>query len=99
MMVQPMVENAIEHGIIKSKNDGFLSLNFSKHDGSLIINISDNGKGLSEDFQFKPDHALQIIKEHVNLIKQKTGIGSLEINQGVEGKGLTVIITLPYLTE
>ena len=46
-LVQPIVENAIIHGLEGSKNDGEISLRAYAENGTLIIEVTDNGAGLS----------------------------------------------------
>lgn len=46
IMLQPLVENAIRHGIARSAAPGRLEISASKQGESLIIEIEDNGVGL-----------------------------------------------------
>jgi ligand-binding sensor domain-containing protein len=45
MILQPFVENAIWHGLLHKKGDGWLSITFRKGEGSLVCTIEDNGIG------------------------------------------------------
>lgn len=47
MLLQPVVENAINHGIFNKENDGFVNLSFEKiNDATISISISDDGVGI-----------------------------------------------------
>ncbi len=46
MLLQPLVENAILHGLTPLNGGGKLQINFSRHNGLLITTIVDNGIGL-----------------------------------------------------
>ncbi len=46
MLIQPIVENAIYHGLKKKADAGIISLAASKRDGLLIIQVEDNGRGM-----------------------------------------------------
>lgn len=47
--VQPLIENAIEHGLLPLEDGGELELSCITKDKSYIIEIKDNGVGMSED--------------------------------------------------
>jgi sensor histidine kinase YesM len=95
MMIQPIVENAIEYGIDKEKDDGMIYISFSTSEHTINIHISDNGSGLPDNFQLKPNHALTIINEHIKLIKKKTGIGLFVF--GNKDNGAYFHIELPII--
>ncbi len=45
LIIQPFVENAIEHGLSKKESAGHLTLRIMENDGRLQIEIEDNGIG------------------------------------------------------
>lgn len=45
MLIQPIVENAIEHGLVHKGNEGKLTVNFHKYKAQLEISVEDNGVG------------------------------------------------------
>lgn len=48
MILQPLVENSIEHGFIEYENDGIINITIKKGIGNVIIIIEDNGCGIDE---------------------------------------------------
>ncbi len=46
ILVQPLVENAIYHGIKNKKQKGFISINGFLQDKNIIITVADNGIGM-----------------------------------------------------
>ena len=46
MLIQPIVENAIYHGLKKKEDAGIISLEASRSDGHLVIEVEDNGMGM-----------------------------------------------------
>lgn len=48
LLLQPFVENAIEHGLLSKEGTGHLAVNFSKENGQLICTIDDDGIGRKE---------------------------------------------------
>jgi len=45
MLLQPVIENAIKHGVAKSGDKGLLQINISEEHTSLHIRVTDNGPG------------------------------------------------------
>jgi ligand-binding sensor domain-containing protein/uncharacterized membrane-anchored protein YhcB (DUF1043 family) len=54
MLLQPFVENAINHGLVyKENNDGLLGIHFSKNEDKLICVVEDNGIGRTKAAEIK----------------------------------------------
>ncbi len=104
LVLQPILENAFEHGLKNKVEDGQLWVCFARQDNSLKITVADNGDGLEPE----------AIAELDGLLKQKTescavtGLVNvhrrLQLRFGPEygldvaatpGGGLTVTICLP----
>lgn len=49
LILQPIVENAFMHGIGENEDGGVISLRARKEEGFVIVEIEDNGKGMSKD--------------------------------------------------
>jgi tetratricopeptide (TPR) repeat protein len=101
MILQPFVENSIEHGFAGVDYPGNLSIKFAKDKTELLIQIIDNGKGLSTDIRENNEHisrASQIIKDRIYLlnIKLKTKAG-FSIDNNESGKGVIIKIHLPLI--
>ena len=47
-MLQPIVENAIFHGIDHEKKNGHIGIKIEKHNNDIVYTISDNGCGMNE---------------------------------------------------
>lgn len=48
MTLQPLVENAIYHGIKEKREKGFISIVGTEEEDCLILKVSDTGKGMDE---------------------------------------------------
>lgn len=46
-LLQPLVENAVKHGISKKMHPGILKITSNKKGGSLYLSVEDNGPGLN----------------------------------------------------
>ncbi|QZY54147.1 sensor histidine kinase [Crassaminicella profunda] len=49
MLLQPIVENAINHGIEKKKEGGMIELSLYKINNAVVIKIKDDGVGMSKE--------------------------------------------------
>lgn len=76
MIVQPLIENAIIHGLNNRPTNGEISITFSEDITNLIIQIEDNGIGINRSqTQKKPNHksiGLKNVKGRLALINGAT---------------------------
>jgi two-component system, LytTR family, sensor kinase len=49
LFLQPIVENAIRHGVAPQKSPGTIAIRAHRHDGRLLVQVEDNGPGLQSD--------------------------------------------------
>ncbi|PKP28092.1 MAG: hypothetical protein CVU06_00070 [Bacteroidetes bacterium HGW-Bacteroidetes-22] len=76
MLVQPFVENAIEHGIM-NRIDGLIRIEFAMMGKGLSIIVTDNGVGMPLNHcgdpvtHSKRTHALQITHDRIALLNEK----------------------------
>jgi two-component system LytT family sensor kinase len=49
MLLQPIVENALKHGLAGKLGGGELTINTATQDGRLVISIEDNGVGIPKE--------------------------------------------------
>lgn len=47
--LQPLVENAIKHGIMPRQEGGIVTITTSRHDGRLFVGVANDGPGLEAD--------------------------------------------------
>jgi ligand-binding sensor domain-containing protein len=77
-MIQPIVENAIKHGVKKLKSgDGQIHLTVTKPGNYVLIVIYDNGSGLNNDNNMIASGngaSLKIVKERLALFGKGSGI-------------------------
>ena len=109
LIIQPIVENCIYHGIKKKRGSGHISIRAFQQEKNLIIKVSDDGCGMTEEIRSK---ILSDEIEPENI--SGSGIGVRNVNERIqlrfgkeygifyeseEGKGTTVTYVLPYCTE
>ncbi|MES2862486.1 MAG: histidine kinase [Bacteroidota bacterium] len=108
LLLQPIVENAIIHGLAPKKEHGQLNISFEKNDKSLLCKVKDNGIGIkaSLEKQNQRQHeskAISITNERLALIENEEATEVIfEINETTDTLGKTsgteVIIQIPFKT-
>ena len=106
LILQPIVENCIYHGIKKKRGTGKITIRAYRRDQNLIIEVSDDGCGMPEEICRK---ILSDEIESENI--SGSGIGVKNVNERIqlrfgkkyglsysseEGVGTTVTYVLPY---
>lgn len=49
LLIQPIVENSLKHGGVMEDKDGYISVSVYADGGDVVIDVEDNGRGLSEE--------------------------------------------------
>ena len=94
LIIQPLVENSLRHGIGPKKEGGTITVAAHKKDDSLVLMVSDNGVGLDGNDSSPTDRVgLSNIRERLHHIYGDGG--RLEIDTPASG-GLTARITIPF---
>ena len=108
MILQPIVENAVNHGIRDIEWEGKIHLTVTGDADYIRISVKDNGKGMTQE---QIEGVLSGNREHRNEEGDSTGIGMnnvisrlelyyeesglMEINSEGEGKGTETVIYIP----
>ncbi len=101
MLLQPFVENAIEHGFRNISYKGLLVISFSVKGAFLMIEIDDNGIGLhknNNENRSKQSLAQIILRERIELIYTANGQkAQFEVKNkvGAAQSGVLVAIQIP----
>ncbi|MGM7723660.1 hybrid sensor histidine kinase/response regulator [Metabacillus sp. Hm71] len=85
LTIQPLVENAVKHGILSKPEGGTISIKLSEEGNDLKVEICDDGKGISPEKQ----HNLFTFEK----TEQKRGIGLMNVNRRLKQiyrQGLTI---------
>lgn len=68
LLLQPVIENAVKHGISGLQESGLLTIDYRIHADDLRITVTDNGRGYSNSST--KGHGLKLIDERVTLMNQ-----------------------------
>jgi two-component system LytT family sensor kinase len=97
LILQPIVENAIRHGIAPSTEAGYIEIEARRFNGTLHVQITDNGPGLSTN-----GNSGRIFKEGVGLSNTQARLQQLygtehrlDLSNTARG-GLTVTLEIPF---
>lgn len=101
LLIQPLVENAIRHGISSRRNGGQVTLWIRKNEGYLTIKVMDNGVGISQE---KINQILNLIQYEnsgvgiINIVKRiKKYSGATFLIESEEQKGTTIMVIIPCM--
>ncbi|MBP5607455.1 MAG: histidine kinase [Lachnospiraceae bacterium] len=109
MILQPIVENAVNHGIREMGDQGHIQLKVFRDGERVFISVKDNGKGMSSEdiekllggewkYEEKKGDSNGIGMDNViarlKLFSERDDV--IDIVSEGQGKGTEVIINLPY---
>ncbi len=102
LILQPLVENAIIHGLAPMNESGELLIEFEKNSNRLVCKVIDNGIGYSKSLNKnlngkKTSKAIQITKERIALENNYSVTNDFMIRDRLNSKGTEVVINLPLL--
>jgi len=108
LLIQPLIENAINHGLIPQNKKGKIDICFALDEDNIIVcEILDNGVGINKSIENKKTSvnihksmALGIIKQRLSIIAKKTKknarLETYQINdKAKQSMGTKVIVILP----
>lgn len=93
LTVQPLVENAINHGICNTKHGGIIQIKATETEDFYEIRVIDNGAGFYENELYDPNRSHTGIDNVRGRLKNMCN-GTLEI-ASILGVGTTAIIKIP----
>ena len=102
LTLQPLIENAIEHGLAKKRNNGNIWIKGEQQGEKIYIHVIDNGDGISEEELIEQQKQLEESSingsRHIGLrnVNQRLKLVfgeecGLKVN-GTPGEGLCVTV-------
>ena len=68
LLLQPIVENAVKHGVAGMQDKGMITVTFKRDDNNIIATVQDNGIGFSD--KAKTGYGLKLTRDRVALLNQ-----------------------------
>jgi len=97
LILQPIVENAIKHGLINKEHGGMIKISSSKQNNEILISVEDNGMGMDvHDYS----HEIDLDgRSHIGLsnVEQRLKLlcsGTMDIESEL-GRGTRVTLHIP----
>ena len=92
-LLQPLVENAIQHGVAPRGEGGRIEIAAERQNGHLLLRVADDGPGLPESGRVREGVGIQNTRDR--LAKLYGESGALTLRNRPEG-GLRAEVRLPY---
>lgn len=95
LVLQPLVENAIRHGISLKNSTGLLSIKSYCENGSVHLTVSDDGPGLPSDWRLEKSEGIGLANTNARLKHLYGNKYRFDVSNGKNG-GTTASITIPF---
>jgi ligand-binding sensor domain-containing protein/anti-sigma regulatory factor (Ser/Thr protein kinase) len=103
MILQPLIENALLHGIMPSAIAGEIIIDLKEQEGNLVIKITDNGIGIANSMALKvgthKSRGMELIKKRVAALSsfgaQPITIAMLPAFADEKNPGNQIILFIP----
>jgi two-component system, LytTR family, sensor kinase len=95
LVLQPLVENSVKHGILPREEGGELRIAVARNNGSLFISVADDGNGVAR--RTAPRRGIGLKNTAARLTELYGASSSFEFGEAATG-GFYAHITIPYRT-
>ena len=95
LILQPIVENAVKHGIAKRVEGGAVAIGAERRNGSLRVSVYNDGPGLADGWEKRGGIGLENVRERLESLYGPRG--GLRVEN--EGGGVRVTVTVPVKEE
>ena len=97
LILQPLTENALRHGIGRSADSGMVGISSAVVDGHLLLTVYDNGAGLPDDWQLKGSAGIGLANTAARLQQLYDDNHQFDIRNR-NGRGVEVVVVMPLRT-
>lgn len=95
LVLQPLVENSIRHGIGKRSEPGWISVSAERCGETLVLRVTDNGAGLRPDAAREHPSGMGLAITR-NRLKTLYGDAQSLVLRNLEASGVEARITIPF---
>jgi signal transduction histidine kinase len=94
LILQPLVENAVRHGVLARAQGGALSLSIRRHDEVLVITVDDDGPGLGDESAHPYGVGFKNSAERLAALYGDDA--HMSVGARPYGRGFVVVVFLPF---
>jgi signal transduction histidine kinase len=94
-VLQPLVENALRHGLLGKPAGGSVRIDAERRDGTLRLSVVDDGVGLPRGWEPGAGSGVGVKNIRARLASMYGGAASLVIEPRADGAGTRAVVTLP----
>ena len=94
LILQPLVENAVRHGVLARAQGGALSVSIRRLDETLVITVEDDGPGLADDGAHPYGVGLKNSAERLAALYGDEA--HMSVGPRPYGRGFAAVIFLPF---
>lgn len=98
LLLQPLVENAVRHGIEPSPRPGRIHVDARREGDQLRIRVRDNGIGLPDDWRMDDCRGVGLANTEARLRRLYGNDFRFELTNGPSDEGVLATIVIPYRT-
>jgi LytS/YehU family sensor histidine kinase len=95
LILQPLVENAIRHGISLNESGGVIVINTYRDNGMLRIKVSDDGPGLESGWQMEESEGIGLANTCERLKHLYGNEHQFDLSNSATG-GTVAAIAIPF---
>jgi len=96
LLLQPVVENALQHGIDAQPGPGMITIAARRRDGELVLQVDDTGPGRRPAAGSAAGGGIGLANTQARLRQLYGDRYAFSIEDPPEGRGTSVTVTLPY---
>lgn len=93
LLLQPLLENAIKHGLAPLREGGCISIAAKREGEYLRLQVDDDGVGLRPDFRDRPGVGLRNVTARLQTLYAQAA--RFAIDSRLDGRGTSVTVLVP----
>jgi len=95
MVLQPLVENSVKHGITPKEEGGTITVSIKPKNSKVVFRVADDGIGMSDKTNFESSNSgVGLVNSDMRLQNMYGRDSKLRISAG--GEGFTVDFNIPF---
>ena len=95
LLLQPLVENAVRHGLARSSRGGAVEVRCRRVDGSLVIDVRDDGVGLAEGWDPRTSGGMGLANTRERLERLYQENHRFDVRNAPQGGALATVV-IPF---